>query len=451
MKNTVKSTLAFLLLVVMFTLVSTSVSANSQQAISVVVDGYEVEFDVEPTIINGRTMVPLRAIFEAFGATVEWNQSTKTVTSNKTETTVNLTVGSKTMYVNGSEEILDEPATIIDSRTLVPVRAISEAFNCQVDWDGSTKTVLITTSGDENQKYNNALEYIENGNYDEAYRLFEELGTYKDSAKKLTHFRYVCEKVYLSVNSDDNICCIENCFNKDNLPIQQVFTTKNGTKYIEEYVYDEIGRIIKKQSGGGRYVDEYTYDVNGNLVKEVNVAPAGRTVTECMYDDYGRKIQQVCTDYHLIDNDEDVNVIYYTYDIKGNLIKETTDYGWYEYTYDADGNLVKKVDLDGYDLYTYDSNGNLVKRYSYTDNPGTIRERVVVFEYDENANLIKVTFDDVVLVVKFTYDSDGNVIKAEALNRGTPIEVWEYTYKFVYIPYDLSQEIEELLYPEISL
>ena len=89
-------------------------------------------------------MVPLRAIFEALGASVEWDGETKTVTSVKDDTTVKLTVGEKKLTVNGTAKELDVPGQIVENRTLVPVRAISEAFGCEVGWDSATRTVTIT-------------------------------------------------------------------------------------------------------------------------------------------------------------------------------------------------------------------------------------------------------------------------------------------------------------------
>ena len=98
-----------------------------------------------PQIINDRTMVPLRAIFEALGASVEWNQETKTVTSTKGDTTIKLTIDSNTMYVNDNAVTLDSPACVVNDRTLVPVRAISEAYKTKVDWNGDTRTVTISS------------------------------------------------------------------------------------------------------------------------------------------------------------------------------------------------------------------------------------------------------------------------------------------------------------------
>ena len=107
-------------------------------------NGEAKDLDVPAQLIDNRTMVPLRAIFEALGASVEWNGDTKTVTSVKGDTTVTLTVGENKLTVNGTEKALDVPGQIVENRTLVPVRAISEAFGCEVAWDAETRTVSIT-------------------------------------------------------------------------------------------------------------------------------------------------------------------------------------------------------------------------------------------------------------------------------------------------------------------
>lgn len=100
--------------------------------------------DVPAQIINDRTMVPLRAIFEALDATVEWDGETRTITGKKGDTTVVLVVDNTEMKVNDTVKTLDTPAQIVNDRTLVPARAISEALGADVQWDGDTRTVTIT-------------------------------------------------------------------------------------------------------------------------------------------------------------------------------------------------------------------------------------------------------------------------------------------------------------------
>lgn len=116
-------------------------SANDN--IKVTVNGEYVAFDQPPIIENDRTLVPFRAIFEKLGAKVEWDNNTRTVTAVKDGTTITLKIGEKAININGENKELDAASQIVNDRTLVPVRAISEALGCKVEWDGETKTVII--------------------------------------------------------------------------------------------------------------------------------------------------------------------------------------------------------------------------------------------------------------------------------------------------------------------
>lgn len=116
-------------------------SANDN--IKVTVNGEYVAFDRSPIIENDRTLVPFRAIFEKLGAKVDWDNDTRTVTAVKDGTTITLKIGEKAININGENKELDAASQIVNDRTLVPVRAISEALGCKVEWDGDTKTVII--------------------------------------------------------------------------------------------------------------------------------------------------------------------------------------------------------------------------------------------------------------------------------------------------------------------
>lgn len=116
-----------------------------QNQIRVIIDGKLIDFDVQPQIINGRTMVPLRAIFEALDTTVNWDNATQTVTASNDEITISLKIGEAYINVNDKFQIqLDTPAQLVGGRTLVPVRAISEVFDYDVAWYGDRNLVYIT-------------------------------------------------------------------------------------------------------------------------------------------------------------------------------------------------------------------------------------------------------------------------------------------------------------------
>lgn len=125
------------------TLFAKESEALTGQEIKVTVNGKKLDFDVAPVIENGRTLVPMRKIFEALGATVYWNDETKTVTAVKDVTVISIGIDSRVLIKNGENISLDVPARLINSRTLVPVRVIAESFGLQVLWDDSLKTVTI--------------------------------------------------------------------------------------------------------------------------------------------------------------------------------------------------------------------------------------------------------------------------------------------------------------------
>ena len=138
-----KKVFTIVLCIVLVAAAAVGVSADAASGISVVVNGEEVVFDQPPITENGRILVPLRAIFEALGAKVNWNQSTQMITAVKDNTVVTLRIGSSFLEKNGVPIRIDVPARTVAGRTLVPARAIAESFNAIVAWEQRTQTVTI--------------------------------------------------------------------------------------------------------------------------------------------------------------------------------------------------------------------------------------------------------------------------------------------------------------------
>jgi len=111
----------------------------------VMLNGKYLVFDQPPINRNGRILVPMRAIFEALGADVDWDNGLRRVTGTMEGREVQLTIGDTTAYINGTPALLDVPAMIENSRTLVPVRFISESLDADVNWDRTTNTAIIKT------------------------------------------------------------------------------------------------------------------------------------------------------------------------------------------------------------------------------------------------------------------------------------------------------------------
>lgn len=118
-------------------------TSNASLPITVYVNDQLLTADVDPIINKGRTLVPLRAIFEALGASVSWDGSNQTVTAQKDDVTIILKIGSSVSTVNGQITELDVPSMVVMNRTMVPLRFVGEALGGRVSWDDSKRQVKI--------------------------------------------------------------------------------------------------------------------------------------------------------------------------------------------------------------------------------------------------------------------------------------------------------------------
>jgi hypothetical protein len=117
------------------------------------IDGDEIDAEVPPVIKYGRTLVPVRAIMNGLKADVDWNAESRTVTVTKAvynevygmeKRVIEIKLGSDILKVNGVEYKTDAPAEIINNRTMVPLRIISQLLNLDVIWDPESQAVIIT-------------------------------------------------------------------------------------------------------------------------------------------------------------------------------------------------------------------------------------------------------------------------------------------------------------------
>lgn len=111
--------------------------------IKVIVNDVTVKMSVAPQNEKGRILVPVREIFEALGAKLNWDSKTRTVTATKQDITVKIVIDQKTANVTGKAVSLDAPARIKSGKTMVPLRFVGEAFKCKVSWDSKTQTVTV--------------------------------------------------------------------------------------------------------------------------------------------------------------------------------------------------------------------------------------------------------------------------------------------------------------------
>ncbi len=142
-----------LITLITFAVMSASISYADSQ-VNVLVNGNKVEFtDQAPVIIDGRTLVPIRAVMENLGKEVGWDSENSMVTVSDEYITVKLAIDNKIMKNTVKDPVTDEvfefdteldvAPTIINGRTCLPIRAVIEAFGISVTWDGETSSVLI--------------------------------------------------------------------------------------------------------------------------------------------------------------------------------------------------------------------------------------------------------------------------------------------------------------------
>ena len=132
---------------VLFTaLFSGSAVFADEGQLSVNIDGEFQYYDQPPIIENGRTLVPLRGVFESLGASVDWDQENRIIRA-KRDREVMLQIGRQEAYIDNQKVVLDVSPMILNGRTLVPIRFVSEAMGANVEWASDSRIVYITTSG----------------------------------------------------------------------------------------------------------------------------------------------------------------------------------------------------------------------------------------------------------------------------------------------------------------
>lgn len=235
--------------------------------ISVNLDGENVEFAAQsPVIVEGRTLIPLRGVFEKLGYEIGWDGDTKTATFVKDLTIVKVTANAPQLTVGGSAYPLDVPGQIINGSMMLPLRAVGEATGLEVEWDSETKTVVLSSETSEE----NAETSVSNNNT--ATELTEDIKFYIDLniavAFAYAYMDHMFECVYVNGDVDyenmdyDRLIkynnsaiaktkeITENKYNKDILEAIRN-TAKNSTE-----LFTKIRDIIKSGKKGEEYIDE---------------------------------------------------------------------------------------------------------------------------------------------------------------------------------------------------
>jgi len=360
-----------ILLVICLTIIT---PATAAQPIRVILDGITLLFDVQPNTVDGRTMVPMRVIFEALGAEVQWNAATSTITATKDDLVIQTTIGNKTMRINGVAKEMDTAPISIAGRTLVPVRFISEAFNCEVRWDPDTRTVHISSP---NPTYPaNPATHTE----------------------RVEHWGgWVEELVY---DAHGNLVMLSWYAPAGHLDERRVYNERGYV--IEISIYDYTGDLWWRT--------EYEYDVHGNEIEVRNYGSNGelerRTVLE--------------------------------YDNRNNLKTEVTYFHnegpitWYSSYYDSNGNRIQTFaygnnELIWWSMADYNIRGWLITETCYRADNSIIF--IQSHEYNTRGDVIKIISKVPELFlevrVEIFYDEDGYSIdeRVVIITNGIEVEI----------------------------
>lgn len=229
----------FIICAVLAVSISVSCVADTNENVSIVlqignpimtVNGDEKEIDegtdTAPVIIDGRTLVPIRAIIEEMGGSVNWDSEQGIITLNYNDDTIILTIDSTNAVLNDNAELLDTPPVILNGRTFLPVRFISESFGFDVSWDGSEQ--IITISG-------------ESGNTTDDAENLNEISSYSNSTSN-SNILIAYFSLWGSVDYDEDVDASTSAsiYIEDG---QKYGTTEIAAKMIQENVGGDLFRI----------------------------------------------------------------------------------------------------------------------------------------------------------------------------------------------------------------
>lgn len=239
-----------------------SVFADEISTVTVTLNGNAVDcasYGQEAIIVDGRTLVPLRAIFDALGATVEWDKETQTATSVLGQTEISITIGESKLLKNGEEIPLDVPAQIMNGRTLVPVRAISDSFGVVVDWDGDTRTVILIQAPEENENTDNP----------------ENTDTIPEQAKQ------TAEKFFDALVEMDLTTAADYCDNPETLRQMNISGYEDLLSFagLDRETISDI--YMEQIAGGAEYYREYC-DALADVTIDITVSFVGKTKYEIL-------------------------------------------------------------------------------------------------------------------------------------------------------------------------
>lgn len=247
--------------------------------ISVNLDGENIEFSAQnPVIIEGRTLIPLRGIFEKLGYEIGWDGDTKTATFVKELTIVKVTENAHQLTVGGKAFELDVPAQIINGSMMLPLRAVGEATGLYVDWDSETKTVVLSSESTDTRV--NSLKDNKGGTVEN----LSSIKTYVDVNRALTlgytYVDQIFEYMYVGNEVDFENMDYERIISFNDITISKT-NTIDENKYNKDIL--EAIRSISKSSTG-------LFTKMKNIVSS---GERGKTFIDDEFDDFMDKLSNL--------------------------------------------------------------------------------------------------------------------------------------------------------------
>lgn len=429
----------FLILIFLISIMAVSVTASAQ--ISVYVDDNPVVSDVAPTMVSDRVLLPVRAVFEALDAEVNYIHEENKVVAVRRDKVVEHIIGTNTMTVNGEVKTFDVPSMLTNGRTLVPLRACAEAFDLEVNWDGNTERVDVKSA--YRIEYVGGWESVTR-EYDKKGRLVYEAYTPFESEFRIwTVYRY---------NDDNKILKAHRGFEGE-----PQFDTVSCT-------YDNNGNcIVLETSDGIKETYEYTYDSNGNAIREkakriqsLNEIYKSHVITnDDILFDYNKRYKGVSKANTIINlitvlEPDFVDENKTLFDSVGRKVYVEDIFSrWEKYYYDEAGQLLMYKNYMGENFMFEYENKRLIRCQK---EDGTIK---LIFDNDDQGYINSVTLERECLLnseeesaeEKIIYDDKGN-IRA----RWIPVEEeFDYMGECDFVAYDTNTGEEIARYKQHSL
>ncbi len=294
----------------------------------------EQTIDAPPVIVDGRTLVPVRAVVEALDGTVDWDAETKTAKLVSGDNTIELTIDSTTAKLNGAEETLDVAPMIIDGRTMLPIRFVAESFGFYTDWDGETKTVYVAKIADAKVSDEDLDEYavyhtgedgtvfVEKGDRTVVYdKDGETIGEFLNTYRSEDLYTDKDGKTVKVVNTPESMYFEDADGKRSDLTFDKTFTIADEDKNTYQYYFGEGKWKFFVKNSEGELINEL---VMGDT-KDYFKAEDGKELAE-VTSRFGKEpyIGYIMPDGTFVKCERDYSTIYT--DEEGNLYGDCCDW-----------------------------------------------------------------------------------------------------------------------------